>query len=285
MLSKIKDKIEIIGFYILKTLVMVVPLYFRYRFAEIAGILTYILVKKRREITLKNIRLAFPEKSEKEIKKIAINSFKNITKSFFEVLWGNRVKIEIEGKEIIENYVKNNQGVIIVSMHLGNWEMVGLCLGKLTGKFYPIAKRQRNREFDTILNNERKKYGVHTIIKGAPDAPKQIMKSMKDGGMLALICDQFGKDVEVNFFGRKTTSVSGPSTIYARFDAPVILVYNIRIKDNIEKVFIEESITMKKGNKKEFVQENMQIIYNRFEEIIRKYPEQWFWQHKRWRDL
>lgn len=53
MLSKIKDKIEIIGFYILKTLVMVVPLYFRYRFAEIAGILTYILVKKEEKLHLK----------------------------------------------------------------------------------------------------------------------------------------------------------------------------------------------------------------------------------------
>ena len=94
MSSKIKDKIEIIGFYILKTLVMVVPLYFRYRFAEIAGILTYILVKKRREMTLKNIRLAFPEKSEKEIE--WGNSGKNIAKRIQKKFLNNENSFEMQ---------------------------------------------------------------------------------------------------------------------------------------------------------------------------------------------
>lgn len=280
----LKNRIEIIGYKILKRVVLSLPLKLRYALAAALGVVSYWIIPKRRKICYENLNIAFPEKSRQEKKKIAIESYKNIAKTFFEVLWNEKLNAEEEGIEILKNSLSKGKGAILVSLHLGNWEAGGMLLSKYSKGFFPIARRQRNREFDAELNKEREKRGIYTIIKGSPESPREIIKALKTGGILGLISDQYGKDVEINFFGKKTSANSGPAVLAAKFGTPVLLAYDIRTKDNHTKVIVQEELQLiKSDNKEKDVVDNMQMIYDKFEEIIRNYPEQWFWQHRRWR--
>lgn len=279
-----KDKLEIIIFNIFKTFVLFLPIRGRYRFAEICGLIIYYLLGSRRKLTLKNILLAFPDKNQKEIKKIALNSYKNISKTFFEMLWADKLNVEVEGMENFNQACKQEKGVILVSLHIGNWESGGMEIAKNGYPIYPIAKAQRNKLFNEKLNSERAKNGVFVIKKGATSSPRAIIKALKSKGALGLICDQYSTDLKIKFFNSDTWVTAGPASLALKFDVPIILAYDIRINNQYHKLIIEPEIVIDKSKTdEENIKNGMQKIFDRFEKIIKENPEQWFWQHKRWR--
>jgi Kdo2-lipid IVA lauroyltransferase/acyltransferase len=279
-----KDKMEMMLFYIFKYAVLILPMFARYKFAEICGIFVYYILKSRRELTIKNIKKAFPEKSFFEVKKIAKESYKNIAKTFFELLWSEKLKVEVIGMEYFLEAYKRERGIILVSLHIGNWETGGTKLAKIGYPMYPIARAQRNKIFNNELNSQRAKNGVFIIKKGAASSPRAIIKALKTKGILGLICDQYANDLKINFFNIETRVTAGPASLSLRFNAPIIIAYDIRIKNEYHKVIIEPEIVIDKEEAdNENIKNGMQKIYNSFEKIIKENPEQWFWQHRRWR--
>lgn len=280
-----KDQFEMLIFNIFKKFILIFPLKLRYKIAEVFGIFGYLLIRSRRELTFNNLKIAFPEKDLYEIKRIAINSYKNIAKTFFELLWAEDLKIELVGLEYLNALREQKRGIILVSLHLGNWESGGMKLGKeFNIPFYPIARKQRNKLFDDELNKQRQKLGIYIIHKGASTSPRLIIKALKNNGVLALICDQYGKDLTVDFFNKTTYAVSGPALLSLKFDVPVVFAYDIRVKNEYHKVIIKPEIKIEKTeNTENDIKNGMQKIFNEFESVIKENPEQWFWQHKRWR--
>lgn len=279
-----KDKFEMVLFYIFKYTVLILPMAARYKFAEICGIFVYYILKSRRELTVKNIKKAFPGKTVSEVNKIAKESYKNIAKTFFELLWSEKLKIDIIGMEYFLEAYKKDKGIVLVSLHIGNWETGGTKLAKIGYPMYPIARAQRNKIFNSELNSQRAKNGVFIIKKGAASSPRAIIKALKTKGILGLICDQYANDLKVNFFNIETPVTAGPASLAIKFKAPVIMAYDIRVKNEYHKVIIEPEIIIDiTQNEEENIKNGMQKIYNSFEKIIRENPEQWFWQHRRWR--
>ena len=279
-----KDKIEIIFFNIFKTIILLLPMGGRYRFAEFCGLISYYLIASRRKLTLQNISLAFPEKNQKEIKKMAITSYKNISKTFFEMLWADKLNVEVEGMDNFIQAYKQDKGVILISLHIGNWESGGMEIAKIGYPIYPIAKAQRNKIFNEKLNNETAKNGVFVIKKGATSSPRAIIKALKSKGALGLICDQYSTDLKINFFNTDTWVTTGPASLALKFNAPIILAYDIRVNNKCHKLIIEPEIIIDKSKTdEENIKNGMQKIFDIFERVIKENPEQWFWQHKRWR--
>ena len=281
---KLSEKIIGVIVITIKKILSFFPLKVRYSFFENLGLLGYYLIKKRRVLTIDNIKRAFPEKTDKEVIKIAKESYKTMgkmvmTSIYLEDITTNGHTI-IENEELILKACEDNEkAVIIVSLHLGGFEAGSIM--RSIRKFYAVFRKQKNRKLNDLMTEWREKGGLHSIPLRDSEA---LNSALKNKTLIALASDHHADDVEIEFFGRKTTAVSGPVLLGLKHKIPLVLSYAI-FEGNTVKVINKKILEIeKKENLKATVKYNMQKIFYEFEEIIKEYPEQYMWQHKRWRD-
>ena len=281
---KLSEKIIGVIVITIKKILSFFPLKVRYSFFENLGLLGYYLIKKRRVLTIDNIKRAFPEKTDKEVIRIAKESYKTMgkmvmTSIFLEDITTNGHTI-IENEELILKACENNEkAVIIVSLHLGGFEAGSIM--RSIRKFYAVFRRQKNRKLNDLMTEWREKGGLYSIPLRDSEA---LNSALKNKTLIALASDHHADDVEIEFFGRKTTAVSGPVLLGLKHKIPLVLSYAI-FEGNTVKVINKKILEIeKKENLKATVKYNMQKIFYEFEEIIKEYPEQYMWQHKRWRE-
>ena len=277
-----KDKIE---YYLIKGLrasMMLFPLKIRYAIFEQIGVLAYHVIKKRRVVTINNLKGAFPEKTEKEIIEIAKKSYRNMAKMMVVTAYLKEVTDRndtiVENEEIVDNEFAKGKGIIIASLHLGAFE-AGCKMSK-TKKGYAIFRSQKNKKLNELMVKYRIQAGMNTIMKGDTES---LNKALKEKPLLALVTDHYTNDIEISFFGRKTMAASGAILLSLKYKIPIVYTYAIFDKEGIKIVNQEVINIEKKENLKETVAYNTQKLFYLFEETIRKYPEQYMWQHKRWR--
>ena len=281
---KLSEKIIGVIVITIKKILSFFPLKVRYSFFENLGLLGYYLIKKRRVLTIDNIKRAFPEKTDREVIRIAKESYKTMGKMvmisiYLEDITTNGHTI-IENEELILKACEDNEkAVIIVSLHLGGFEAGSIM--RSIRKFYAVFRKQKNRKLNDLMTEWREKGGLHSIPLRDSEA---LNSALKNKTLIALASDHHADDVEIEFFGRKTTAVSGPVLLGLKHKIPLVLSYAI-FEGNTVKVINKKILEIeKKENLKATVKYNMQKIFYEFEEIIKEYPEQYMWQHKRWRD-
>ena len=284
MKYKVSEKIT--GFFVvlLKKVLSIFSLKIRYRIFEIFGIIGYYLIKKRRMLAINNIKNAFPEKDKKEIERIAKESYKTMgkmimTSIFLEEITQNGNTI-VENEELMRKACKNNEkAVLIVSLHLGGFE-AGSKMRDIR-KFYAVFRNQKNKKINDLMMKWREKGGLNSLPLHDNEA---LSTAINERSIIALASDHYGKDVDVTFFGRETTGVAGPVLLSMKHKIPIVLSYAVFDGDVI-RVKNKKIIEIEKQTKlKETMRFNMQKIYHEFEEIIKEYPEQYMWQHNRWRN-
>ncbi|NLK62553.1 MAG: lysophospholipid acyltransferase family protein [Fusobacteria bacterium] len=281
-----KNKIKYLtGYYLLLAVaksIKILPIKFRYKFLHFLGIIAYYTVKKRRDITKKNIKLAFPELSKKEINEISKKSYINITTAFFEVFWLDDLKANIINLESIERGFKKGKGIILISMHYGNWEYGAYKLADIGLKFSGVARKLKNPYVNDYIDKLRSKNGLKIIPKG--NGNKQIIRALLKNEILGLISDQYSRDVEVKFFGELTGAVEGPARLAKRYGSTIVTAYAQRINNEQFDFYISDEIIPEDiEDTEEFIKVNTQKMIENMEEIIKKDPTQWMWQHKRWK--
>ena len=280
-------KVEMFFIKTFKWILMKTPESFRYKFAEGLALLAYFIIKKRREVTLDNIRKAFPEKEEKEVIRIAKESYKVMIKTFMMSLWvpdtcGDDNKVKYHNYELFEQAKSQNKGVILASLHMGSFETMQKIA--LNNELYDVVKKQKNLLLDKYMNDNRKRTGVKIIYKGS-SATKELVKALKNNKILCLFSDHYDDGAEVMFFGRKTKASTGVATLSLKYGSPVVLVHNILDENNVNTIYFDKILDIQKTNDlKKDVEVNTQIMINEFEELITKYPEQWMWFHRRWKN-
>ena len=286
--NRMKYKIneEITGFFVilLKKVLSIFSLKVRYKIFESFGVIAYYAIKKRRLLAIDNIKNAFPEKDEKEVQRIAKESYKTMgkmimTSIFLEEITQNENTV-VENEELMRKACENNEkAVLIVSLHLGGFE-AGSKMRDIR-KFYAVFRNQKNKKINDLMTKWREKGELNSLPLHDSDA---LRKAINEESIIALASDHYGKDVNVTFFGRETTGVAGPVLLSIKHKIPIVLAYAVFDGDVI-RVKNKKIIEIEKQEKlKETMRFNMQKIYHEFEEIIREYPEQYMWQHKRWRN-
>ena len=284
MRYKTSEKIS--GFFVilLKKILSVFSLKIRYKIFENLGVIVYHLIKKRRLLAIDNIKNAFPEKNKKEVERIAKESYKTMGKMIMTSIFleeitkdGNTI---VENEELMRQACENNEkAVLIVSLHLGGFE-AGSKMRDIR-KFYAVFRNQKNKKINDLMTKWREKGGLNSLPLHDSDA---LREAINEESIIALASDHYGKDVNVTFFGRETTGVAGPVLLSIKHKIPIVLAYAVFDGDVI-RVKNKKIIEIEKQEKlKETMRFNMQKIYHEFEEIIREYPEQYMWQHKRWRN-
>jgi KDO2-lipid IV(A) lauroyltransferase len=256
------------------------------------GFLAFDIFRVRRNVTLINLKNSLgDQKNVKELKKIGRRAYENIGKSMVEYSLFpslNKKKIsklvEFEGAENFDEALKRGKGAIVVAGHFGSWELMGAATRQ---RGYPVdflVGEQHNILVDDLMNDYRKSMGIGIIKMGA--AAKGIIKALKNNRFVAMLSDQdAGNDgTVVDFFGRPASTPKGPAAFALKMNAPIILGFIIRGNKEKQKIIIEKPIFIEKSeNKEDDIRKLTQAYTSVLEHYIRKYPDHWFWPHRRWK--
>lgn len=260
-------------------------------FGKMLSKLLYFALPKRVRIAEENLRIAFPEKDKAWIKTTARKVFENMGIVFAEFLAipklsDEEVKdyIRFENVELIKEKYDQGKGVLLLSGHYGNWELLAYSVAVyLDLPILVIVKPLSNYYLDNIINNFRTSRG-NSVVSMYESAFK-VVKTLKNGGIVALLADQSAtkdKDIFVEFFGRKAATFDSPAHFALKYNVPIILGFAQR-QDYFYKVRLVEI----EHSDLNFDAEGIYTLTKRYitllEDAIRQQPELWLWTHRRWK--
>lgn len=258
------------------------------------GSFMYTVFGYRRSVTERNLRNAFPEYTDSQIKGIAGGAFRTVGASLVEFLWTPRLTTEkvramvnYKNPEVMKSLLARGKGVVLLSAHFGNWELMGHSIPAHIGvPMLEIAKSQSNPLVDRVIDSFRRQLGNSTVPM--EHSVRVVLKALGEGRIVGMLADQTApKDsVPVEFFGRPTPTFEGPAVFSLKTGAPIALGFTLREPDGtFSQEFNEVEAVELHGASKENIALLTQKHVRLTEEFIRKHPEQWMWMHKRWKHV
>ena len=254
------------------------------------GKILYIFDRKHRKIAYDNLKPSFPEKTDEELFEIIKRVYDNMGRGFTEFLYLPKLPLEklkkvikVEGEEHLKSALGKGKGVIVIVSHFGNWELMGARYTEY-GASTVIAFPQSNALTDKVITRYRTNAGMCIIFTG--NAIKEIFRTLKGNGMVGFLADQdaHGEGVFIDFFGRPASTNRGPAVMALKTKAAIITSFIVREKDNTFTLHFEPEIPLvDTGDFEADVRKNTENWSAVLERYVRKYPEQWFWVHRRWK--
>lgn len=269
-----------------------VPLDTGRRLGAFLGHLIFVCDSKHREIALENLFHAFGrEKGSRQIRELARRVFCGLGQILFEMGWFLRLEKKdfhkyflIEGLSNLTRAYEKGKGVLILTAHMGNWELLTVVIA-MTG--YPASIVVRPLEFrplEEFFIRHRTRFGGKLIPKKY--SMRMVMKSLARREMVGMLMDQnvdWYDGVFVDFFGRPACTNKGLALLALNTGAPVVPVFLVRDKSCFKAEFGPEVPLVQTGDKTKDVEANTQQYTKVIESFIRRYPDQWFWVHQRWK--
>ena len=255
------------------------------------GTIAYLILNKERKKAIENLSTAFSkEMTILEIKRLCRESFQNLGINLIELLRFpklNRENIDefvtMIGRDRIDTALKNGKGAIMLTAHLGNWELMAAYAAL---KDYPInvvARPIYYEGYNKILVKLRESKGIKVIYR---DDVKPMLQSLKNNELLGILADQDTVKVDglfVKFFDELAYTPTGPAALAMKTGAPLIPCFIIR-ENGRHKIFVEEPLpVMTTGDKDKDLLINTEMYGKVIEKWVRKYPSQWVWMHQRWK--
>ena len=254
----------------------------RYHLAIRLASISYHYIPKRKGMVINNLKRAFPDwtsgKIEYFVKRIFQFFMHNMIQFFaFPKSWDG-IEIDVKRENILHEAMNKNKGCILISAHFGVWELFVKWMGETNYRFTGVALRQKNRGANKFFQEQREMSGVEHIFR---KEPIEKMESVLIGnGILALVSDQDArsKGIFVNFFGIPASTPKGAALFFKKLRSPII--FGVCVEIGFQKYEIQfETVKPISDNIADITQAFTSII----EEKVRKYPEQYFWFHRRWK--
>ncbi len=256
------------------------------------GTLGYRPLKIRREVVERQLRAAFPELVPEEVERIAQASYANLGRTTTETallpLYDRERIIDlfesVEGWSIVEERLARDKGLILVTGHLGNWELGGAYLAARGLPMQAVARYMENPLFDRYLTRTRERIGM-TIVHD-DEAVRRVPRALRGGHAIAFLIDQGAVGLAstwVPFFGRLAKTPRGPAVFALRLGAPIVFGVSIRQPSGRFRLTFEPIDTTSTGNLEADVERIVADYTAALERWVRRAPEQYFWHHRRWK--
>ncbi len=226
------------------------------------------------------------------LRRIERRVFRNMGRNLAEVCWVaarparcDRL-VSFEGLEHLEAARARGHGVVLVSGHMGSWEIMACSVVRHGLPLSVIARQTSEGRISEFVVDVRQRLGVETILRGATGAARVVLRALRSGGGLAALIDQDfrGKGIVIDFFGRPARTPTGPISLALRAGAPLVYFLTWRLADGTHRVRFEEPIELDQGADPIRTVEEATIAFTRWLEArIREHPDQWVWIHRRWR--
>ena len=242
----------------------------------------------RKKVVLKNLEIAFPEKSKKEQKQIAKRFYKNFVFYLADIIDSLNIskeelknRVKIVGEENIKKALESKKPVIFMTAHFGNWEVAPKVIGAFYNNMTVIMREFNNPKIGDFFKKSRNSFNISTINKKA--SVREIIKAFKRGDSLGILIDQHSgskRAIKVNFFNQEVAFNRAVSTLAERFGAIVVPFFTYT-KDGQDGYIIEflEPKSIEDSSIQEFTQWQASTI----EEIIKQHPSEYYWFHKRFK--
>tara|TARA_Y100001947_G_scaffold127190_1_gene112124 strand:+ start:270 stop:1067 length:798 start_codon:yes stop_codon:yes gene_type:complete len=252
------------------------------------GSFFYYIIPLRKSVALKNISIAFPDQSKSENNQLVKDCychFGMILADFFrlpKVKRENDIAIVNIPSESIELF-KQNQGGIILTGHLGNWEYIGPSLSLRGIKCAGVAQIQHNSTSDRFFNELRKTDLMRIIPVDA--GSKVMIRSIREGYYLGLISDQNAgrKGTNAQFFNSMVSVPKGAAAFHLKTNSPILLGFCILSPDlTYHLSFKELDVKGLSDSTSEAIVEINRRYSKLLEGEIRENPQQYFWFHRKW---
>jgi len=271
------------------------PESFRWKLSEGLAGLAWSVFRFRRFTLLRNVSIAFPEKSKEERIEIVRSSLVYTAFNFFEILVLPQMNQKFSEAHVILNNIEHleaakakGKGVLSLCLHIGNGDYSASVLAQMDYEVAIISKRFKSQFWDKLWFGLRGAHGVQHIEAHSARTAFEILKRCKRGGIVAFVLDQFmGRPYGIpsTFFGRATGTAYGLALFAVKTGAPVVPIWTYRDRQTgkIHVCFEPEVAMIEEADRDEQLRK-MTEKYNRvLEQIIAKRPEQWMWIHRRWK--
>lgn len=266
------------------------PLKAAYKLAVFISDIRCLFAKTDRRTIRGNLKAIFPEKSKKEIRSIQIRVSRNFAKYLvdffrFEKLDNEYIKknIRIENIHYFDEALSKGKGVVVLTAHLGNWELGGVVLSLLGYPFWAVALPHKDKRVNAFFNFQRGRKGMKVIPLGR--AVRTCINLLKENKMVALVGDRdfTVKGLTIDFFGKPSVLPEGPAAFALQTGALIVPGFMLRNDDDTFTLRIEKPIGFEIAkDKKETIKAIMNTYKKIFEDYIRKYPDQWYMFRRFW---
>ncbi|MCE5194839.1 MAG: lysophospholipid acyltransferase family protein [Nitrospiraceae bacterium] len=286
--------IQIFFILVLSAPFALLPLRWALKAGEYLGLFIFHIWGGRRKIAIENMRKSVdagairlegtPELAIKE-------NFKNMGRSLVEVIkiyygLGRKIidSVVVEG---IEHAIKANskgKGIMLITGHCGNWEIMALAGSAKFKGFSVLARPLNNKFINRFVEITRKRYGNNIIYKEG--ALRDILNTFRTGGTVGILMDQSVLAVEgyiIDFLGRGAWTTKMPALIARKYEAAVVPVF-IHRQGNGHKIIIYPEIELSHSeNKEQAVIEDTKKFSGYIENYIKEHPTEWLWIHRKWK--
>jgi KDO2-lipid IV(A) lauroyltransferase len=256
------------------------------------GSLGFSPLNIRRDVVERQLRAALPERDAADIERIARAAYAHLGRTSIETAilpsYSAAQIIDlfesVQGWELVEKKLALGKGLILVTGHLGNWELGGAYIAARGLPIDAVARHMANPLFDRYLTKTRERIGM-TVIHDE-DAVKRVPRALRTGHAVAFLFDQGAVGLAstwVPFFGRFAKTPRGPAVFALRLGAPVMFGVALRQPSGRYQLSFEPIEVVETGDREADVDRIVADYSSVLERWIRRAPEQYLWHHRRWK--
>jgi KDO2-lipid IV(A) lauroyltransferase len=259
--------------------------------ARIAG-LGYRPLGIRRAVVERQLRVCLPERDPADIERIARAAYAHLGRTSIETAilpsYSRQQIIDlfesVRGWDLVQERLALGKGLIVVTGHLGNWELGGAYLAARGVPIDAVARHMANPLFDRYLTATRERIGMTVVHDG--DAVRRVPRSLRSGRAVAFLVDQGAVGLAstyVPFFGRFAKTPRGPAVFALRLGAPVVFGVALRQPSGRYELTFEPIEVIDTGDRDADVERIVADYTAVLERWVRRAPEQYLWHHRRWK--
>jgi len=279
-------------FVLLRGLVSLLPEVVAAGAADLLGVVAGSVLRIRRRDVDQHLALAFPEWGRRARARVARASYRHLAREAVVLFrlggWSAErlvERTEVRGLEQLRGALAEHGGALLLTGHLGNWEVGGAAVAARGVPVDVVAKGMANRRFERALFAARERLGVRVVEMA--EAPREVLRSLRRGRAVAIAGDQNAHrgGVFVPFFGAPAATARGAAVFALRTGVPVFVGFGVRLPGRVARYDIDllplhhEVVEDPERDVEAFSAAYMRAV----EEAARAFPEQYFWQHKRWK--
>ena len=267
------------------------------RVGDALGLLIYAFWRSRRKVALENLNSAVGRNAillGTDPRSVIRQNFRNLGRFLIEVVkiyygFGDSIfrNVELHGAENFRRAHEKGKGVIFITGHCGNWELMAVYVSMNLTRVKIVARKQDNRYINRFIERTREKYGNLVIYKEG--ALKKLLSSLKKGEAVGILMDQSvirTEGIVVPFLGKDAYAMKTPAILARKTGTPVVPVFIRRTGNGHHRIEIGEEIPLDISADSEAALRQDTINFIKpIEEYVKKYPSDWLWIHRRWKRI
>jgi KDO2-lipid IV(A) lauroyltransferase len=276
----------------LAALVRVLPMPWVRRLANTLGNLVSLFTPRRQRLAAANLEAAFGDRfTPAERLAIAREVSRNVIRVFLELFklpWLDTETlcrlVPLENADIVRQALARGKGVILITGHFGNWELLGARLAVEGFSMAVVARDASDASTASLINSARERAGLRVFGR---DDLRSMVRHLRRNGCLGILPDQHAKagSMRMSFLGRPAWVARGPAMLALRTGCALIPAFCVRNQDGSFRAYVRPEITLDAASDREAtIEAIMRKVNAAIEEEIRQRPDHWLWLHNRWKD-